>query len=82
MVGFGQAGSVDDATMQNVATQTGGQYKLVAGTDLTGLFQSIQTGITYQYLARLSATPASGSTVSITVTPAGMTPVSRSLTIN
>ena len=81
-VAFGVSASVDEKTMQRMASETGGEYKRVEGTDLTGLFQSIQTGITHQYVAHLSTAPASGSTLSITVTPSGATPVSRSLTIN
>ena len=36
--------------MQSIATQTGGEYQRVEGTDLTGLFEGIQTGIRFQYV--------------------------------
>ena len=81
-VAFNGAEGIDEKTLQRMATETGGEYKRVQGTDLTGLFQSIQTGITHQYVAHLSTTPASGSTVSITVTPPSGKPVNRSLTIS
>ena len=80
MVAFGDQTSVDETTMQKMATDSGGEYKRVEGTDLTGLFQSIQTGIRFQYLATFPAALASGSVLSTTVTAASLTST-RTLTI-
>ncbi len=80
-VAFGSRNEVDETSMQKLANDTGGEYKRVEGLDLTGLFQGIQTGIRFQYVASLNAAPAAGSNITITVTVAGAAPVSRTLTI-
>lgn len=79
-VAFGRASDVDEVSMQTIADQTGGQYRRVEGADLAGLFQGIQTGIRFQYVATLASAPASGSVLSITLTRGGA-PVTRTLTI-
>lgn len=79
-VAFGSASQVDGASMQSIADQTGGQYRRVEGTDLAGLFQGIQTGIRFQYVAALASAPATGSVLTITLNR-GATPVTRTLTI-
>jgi hypothetical protein len=79
-VAFGAASQVDEVDMQAIADQTGGQYKRVEGLDLAGLFQGIQTGIRFQYVATLAATQASGTVLTITLNR-GATPVTRTLTI-
>lgn len=79
-VAFGSASSVNEANMQAMADRTGGQYRRVEGIDLAGLFQGIQTGIRFQYLAALGSTPVSGSVVTITLSR-GAVPVVRTVTI-
>ena len=79
-VAFGSATQVDEVDMQAIADQTGGQYKRVEGLDLAGLFQGIQTGIRFQYVAALAAAQTSGTVLTITLTRGGA-PVTRSLTI-
>ena len=79
-VAFGAASQVDEVDMQAIADQTGGQYKRVEGLDLAGLFQGIQTGIRFQYVATLGAVQASGTVLTITLNR-GATPVTRTLTI-
>jgi von Willebrand factor type A domain len=79
-VAFGAASQVDEADMQAIADQTGGQYRRVEGLDLAGLFQGIQTGIRFQYVATLGAVQASGTVLTITLTRGG-TPVTRTITI-
>jgi hypothetical protein len=79
-VAFGTATQVDEADMQAIADQTGGQYRRVEGIDLTGLFQGIQTGIRFQYVATLAAAPTSGTVMTISLTR-GATPITRTLTI-
>ena len=79
-VAFGAASDVDEVGMQAIADQTGGQYKRVEGLDLAGLFQGIQTGIRFQYVATLAATQTSGSVLTITLNR-GTTPVVRTLTV-
>ena len=79
-VAFGAANQVDEVNMQAIADQTGGQYRRVEGIDLAGLFQGIQTGIRFQYVATLAAAPASGSVLTITLNR-GPTPVTRNLPI-
>ncbi|WP_059412863.1 vWA domain-containing protein [Cupriavidus basilensis] len=66
-VAFGRQGDVNEPDMQKMAADTGGEYKRVEGTDLAGLFQSIQTGIRFQYLASLATPPVSGDVLTITV---------------
>lgn len=78
-VAFGRASEVDEVSMQAIADQTGGQYRRVEGTDLAGLFQGIQTGIRFQYVATLAAPPAAGTVLTITLTRG--TPVTRTLTL-
>lgn len=80
MVAFGSLGSVDEPTMQTMAQQTGGEYKRVDGIDIAGLFQSIQTGIRFQYVASLAKAPAGGSTLTATVKASGQS-VTRDLLI-
>lgn len=80
LVAFGDEFSVDEPTMQDMAQQTGGEYKRVEGDDLAGLFQSIQTGIRFQYVSSFPAAFASGTTLSTTVTAGGKT-ATRTLTI-
>lgn len=80
MVAFGARSAVDEPTMQKMATDSGGEYKRVEGADLAGLFQSIQTGIRFQYLATFPAALASGSVLNTTVTAASLT-ATRTLTI-
>lgn len=79
-IGFGSASEVDETSMQDIAQQTGGEYKRVEGTDLTGLFQSVQIGIRFQYVSQFSGTLQSGATLSATVT-AGSDTVTRQLTL-
>jgi hypothetical protein len=79
-VAFGDATEVDEVDMQAIADQTGGQYRRVEGLDLAGLFQGIQTGIRFQYVATLAAAQASGTVLTITLTR-GATPVTRTITI-
>lgn len=79
-VAVGKATDVDEADLQSLAQQTGGDYRRVEGTDLTGAFQGIQTGIRFQYLTDLASAPISGQTVVVSVSRGGLK-VSRSLLI-
>lgn len=79
-VGFGSSTEVNETEMQAMADATGGEYKRVEGADLTGLFQSIQTGIRFQYVAGFASAFASGTVVGTTITAYGKT-VSRELTV-
>lgn len=79
-VAFGEANEVDETGMQRMASETGGEYKRVEGADVTGLFQSIQTGIRFQYVASFaSAFPA--TTVLTSTVSAGGKQATRDLTI-
>ncbi len=79
-VAFGDASEVDEPNMQAIADQTGAQYRRVEGVDLAGLFNGIQTGIRFQYVATLDAVQASGTVLTITLTR-GATPVTRTIPI-
>lgn len=79
-VAFGTSTSVDETSMQKMAQDTGGEYKRVEGADLTGLFQSIQIGIRFQYVSKFSAALASGSTLETTVNSSGVS-ATRSLVV-
>ncbi|WP_420997127.1 vWA domain-containing protein [Cupriavidus sp. 30B13] len=79
-VAFGKQSAVNEPDMQKMAADTGGEYKRVEGTDLAGLFQSIQTGIRFQYLASLATAPVQGDVLTITVRQGG-TEIKRELQI-
>lgn len=80
-IAFGSEHDVNETVMQQMAQDTGGEYKRVNSADITGLFQSIQTGIRFQYLGTLAAQPASGQTLTITLSYLGET-IERSLVLN
>lgn len=68
MVAFGNASSVNETQMQQVATDTGGSYYRQEDQNIVGIFQAIQTGIRFQYSATLGGvTLASGQTVTVTL---------------
>lgn len=79
-VGFGTEFDVNEAAMQQMAGDTGGEYKRVEGADLTGLFAGIRTGIRFQYVASFGSAFGAGTVLTTTVTAGGKT-VSRDLTI-
>ncbi len=79
-VAFGEAREVDEAGMQRMAAETGGEYKRVEGADVTGLFQSIQTGIRFQYVASFASAFGSATVLTSTVS-AGGKQATRDLTI-
>lgn len=79
-VAFGAATAVNEKVMQRMATESGGEYKRVEGIDLTGLFQSIQTGIRFQYVVSFPAAFASGTALDTSVSAAGLT-AKRTLTV-
>jgi len=51
-IGFGPSTQVDE--LQNIATRTGGSFFSAESLDLAGAYQSIQTGIAFQYVATLA----------------------------
>ena len=79
-VAFGSERQVDENDLQELAQLTGGEYKRVEGTDLTGLFQSIQTGIRFQYVVSFPDAFGAADMVEATVSLAD-TEISRQLTI-
>ena len=80
LIGLGAADAIDGASMSDMAAASGGEYKHAAGRDLPGLFQSIQTGIRFQYLGTLDRVPASGDQVELTLVVNNMR-VSRSIVV-
>ena len=58
-------GEANVATMRNIATATNATFFLVDDLDLAAAFQSIQTGINFQYIAALSNTVAAGDSVAL-----------------
>ena len=54
-------------SMKKIAESTNASFFKVTGTDLVSAFQSIQTSITFQYLASLDNSANSGDTVKLTL---------------
>lgn len=79
-VAFGSAKEVDEPNMQRMAKETGGEYKRVENLDLTSLFQGIQTGIRFQYLADMNTAPARGTLIRASV-KRGSTTATRELMV-
>lgn len=69
----------DAETMETIASETNATSFLVDGPDLAGVFQSIQTGITFQYIANLSNSLNSADVVTLTMNYNGLE-VSRQIT--
>jgi hypothetical protein len=72
-------GDADPETMENIALGTNATSFIVADADLTGVFQSIQTGITFQYIANMDAAFVGGDLISLTMDYNGLQ-VSRDIT--
>lgn len=67
LVGLGPNDRIDEPGMREMAAASGGEYKHAAGIDLVGLFQSIQTGIRFQYAGTLETRPQAGERVELTL---------------
>jgi hypothetical protein len=72
-------GDADPDTMENIALGTNATSFIVADADLTGVFQSIQTGITFQYIANMDVPFVEGDLISLTMDYNGLQ-VSRDIT--
>lgn len=72
-------GDADPVTMENIAQGTNATSFLVADADLTAVFQSIQTGITFQYIADLDDAVVDGDLINLTMSYNGLQ-VSREIT--
>jgi Mg-chelatase subunit ChlD len=72
-------GDADPETMENIAQETNATSFVVADADLTAVFQSIQTGITFQYIANLGEALVEGDVVNLTMDYNGLQ-VSREIT--
>ncbi len=70
-VGFGSENDVGVNELEKLAVETGGEFSLVEGSNLTSLFQSIQTGVRFQYVATLGSPLPGGAALSVTVEYAG-----------
>ncbi len=68
-------------TLQNIAAATNASFFSVDGTDITGAFQGIQTGITFQYLGTLSDNMTSGDVMVLTLSWGNGQQASRELTV-
>lgn len=58
-------GGANVETMQNIASATNATFFLAGSLDLAAVFQSIQTGINFQYIAALSNVVAEGDSVEL-----------------
>jgi len=76
MIAFGSASR--EADMKLVAEQTNGSYQNVHSLDIADLYQSIQTGVRFQYLAGLDGVQSGDELVLKVTMPSGDT-VERSL---
>jgi hypothetical protein len=72
-------GDADPETMENIALGTNATSFVVEDADLTGVFQSIQTGITFQYVAAMDDAFAEGDLIGLTMDYNGLQ-VSREIT--
>ena len=73
MVAFGNAYSVDETTMKDVAQKTGGEYQRRENESIADLFTSMQTGIRHQYTSQLATPPAGGTVLLLKVNISGLT---------
>jgi len=73
-------GTSGGENMEQIALGTNASYYEVAGFDFQSIFQTIQTGITFQYIAMSNTNFAEGDTITVTVEVNGQT-VSRDLTL-
>ena len=76
-IAFG--GGSDERIMKRIATETNASFYKATGVDLVGAFRSIQTSITFQYLANLIDKAKKGDKVTISLNYNGAK-VSRSVT--
>lgn len=67
LVGLGPNDDIDEPGMREMAAASGGEYKHAAGGDLVGLFQSIQTGIRFQYVGTLESPARTGQRLELTL---------------
>ncbi|MCB1757426.1 MAG: hypothetical protein KDJ38_18020, partial [Gammaproteobacteria bacterium] len=73
-----EQGGADVASMARIAEQTNATPFLVEGPDIGKAFQSIQSGIAYQYLAVLDRMVGEGDLLELTLNDGGLT-AARSL---
>lgn len=78
LIGLGREEDIDSAGMKEMAEASGGEYKHALG-DVVGLFQSIQTGIRFQYLGVLPYVLMPGQKLELTLVVNG-SKVSRTIT--
>ncbi|HHL19641.1 MAG TPA: VWA domain-containing protein [Thiothrix sp.] len=70
-VGFG-SGS-DTTTLKNIATESNASFFNVKSSDISNVFQGIQTNITYQYKATISNAVTTGDTLQLSINYNGET---------
>jgi len=76
-IAFG--GGSDEKVMKHIANETNASFYKATGVDLVSAFRSIQTSITFQYLARLIDKAEKGDIVTISLNYNGAK-ISRSIT--
>jgi len=64
-IAFG--GGSDAQTLKNIADQTNASFFKAEGQNLVGAFRSIQTSITFQYLANLGKSSKTGDIIELTL---------------
>ncbi|MGH1486840.1 MAG: VWA domain-containing protein [Cellvibrionaceae bacterium] len=73
-------GAGDPVAMENIALGTNASFYQIEDADLAGIFQTIQTGIIFQYLASYNGTANFGDTLTVTLNYNGLS-TTRDLTI-
>ncbi|MEE9445123.1 MAG: Ig-like domain-containing protein [Cocleimonas sp.] len=74
-VAFGEGFNSQD--LEDIANETNGSFTQVVGFDLLNIFQSIQTGIIFQYIADLNSATKKGDEVVLTLHYNGETATSE-----
>ncbi len=77
-IGFGTKDNAN-VSMKNIAESTNASFLKVEGTDLISAFQSIQTGIIFQYLTELGTAVTAGDVIELTLNYNGVK-VTRKIT--
>jgi len=73
-------GGVDTADMERIATETNGKFFDVEDQNFAGIFQTIQTGIIFQYIASYTGVTVGSDVLTLNLSYNGVT-VSRGLTL-
>jgi hypothetical protein len=66
-------GGANPTTMENIALGTNASFYAIEDVDLTSIFQTIQTGIIFQYLAVYEVSANAGDTLNLTLAFNGLT---------